>query len=413
MAKIERITIKVNGFTNEVVYIYQMKNTRREFINQSLMAGMALPLMASPFSKSEKRIKEDLYPNNNIPPSGLNILILGGTSFLGPHQIAHALERGHSITTFTRGKTKPTIFTNLYNEIEQLVGDREDNLEALKGRKWDAVIDNSGRKASWTRATAELLKEHVGLYLYISTVSVFYPYYKAGVTEKDELVMKIPEEIADGDEKASYDYGVMKANSEVEARSIFGEDRTIVVRPTFMTGPADRTDRFMYWSTTLAKGGDIIIPGKPKDPVQYIDIRDMADWTIRLIENKSAGTYNGVGPASRMTIPEYVHGAHAAFGTKVNYIEIDDYEFLGSHNLTFQAPWIMDMEKYHGISRVNNDHAIANGLTFRPLATTVRDTYDWWNSQAVDNERREKFNANVNELHNRQEQIIKAWNNRS
>ena len=121
----------------------------------------------------------------------MKILILGGTSFLGPHQIAYALERGHEVSIFTRGKTQPTIFKELFNQVEHLIGDREDNLEALKGRNWDAVIDNSGRKVEWTQATAQLLKDHVGYYTYTSTVSVFYPYYKADAREDWPLVMKV------------------------------------------------------------------------------------------------------------------------------------------------------------------------------------------------------------------------------
>jgi len=214
-------------------------------------------------------------------------LILGGSSFLGPHQIAYALKQGHSVSMFSRGKTEPTIHKELFNDVEKLIGDREDNLDALKGRSWDVVIDNSGRKVAWTKATAELLKESCELYMYISSVSVFYPYYKTGLTEEDPLVLKVPDLTENEDEKMTYDYGVMKANSENAAMEIFGKDRTIIVRPTFMTGPADRTNRFMYWPTQLAKGGDIIIPGNSYDPVQYIDIRDISAWMIRLIENKN------------------------------------------------------------------------------------------------------------------------------
>lgn len=385
------------------------KHNRRQFLDLSIKTSAALPLLSSPLFTSLANSKKE---SRNIP-APLKILILGGTSFLGPHQIAYALGRGHSITTFTRGKTQPTIYKELFKDVEQLIGDREDNLEALKGKKWDAVIDNSGRKVEWAKATAELLKDTVGMYLFTSTVSVYYPYYKADLKEDARLVLEMPEVIEDEGEKRSYDYGIMKAQSELAVEKVFGKDRTTVVRPTFMCGPADRTDRFMFWPISLAKGGDVILPGRDNDPVQHIDVRDIADWMIRLIENKTSGTFNGVGPASASTIPAFVYGAHAAFGSAINFVRIDNYDFLEEQNLGHQLPWIKESEKYYGISRVNNQHSIANGLTFRPLATTVRDSHDWWYSDAVTQERRDNFMNDENGLIKRQENIIKAWHNRS
>ncbi len=192
-----------------------ISTSRRNFINNSLKAAALLPLGTIPFEAFATSEQKSTHLRNS--GSGpLKILLLGGTSFLGPHQIAYALKKGHSITTFTRGKTKPTVHKELFSQVEQLVGDRENNLEALKGRKWDVVIDNSGRKVAWTKATAELLKDHVGLYVYTSSVSVYYPYYKADLRENAPLVLKVPENIEDEDEKYTYDYGVMKANSEIK-----------------------------------------------------------------------------------------------------------------------------------------------------------------------------------------------------
>ena len=388
-----------------------ISTSRRNFINNSLKAAALLPLGTMPFQGfATSELKNTYSRNSGTGP--LNILLLGGTSFLGPHQIAYALKRGHSITTFTRGKTKPTVHKELFSQVEQLVGDREDNLEALKGRKWDAVIDNSGRKVEWTKATAELLKDHVGIYVYTSSVSVYYPYYKADLRENTPLVLKVPDKVEDEDEKYTYDYGVMKANSEIKTRSIIGEGRSIIIRPTFMMGPADRTNRFMYWPTKLAKGGDVIIPGKQEDPVQFIDVRDIAEWMIRLIENKTTGTFNGVGPASAMGISAFAYGSHAAFSSKVNFIKINDYDFLETHNLPYQVPWIQESEKYHGTSRVNIEAAVKSGLTYRPLAKSMKDTYDWWYSDAVTEKRRADFESDPKELHNRQKEIIQQWKKR-
>ena len=382
--------------------------TRRSFVQTGLKATALIPFSGIPlvsFGENEQSLENKALKTIAKP---LNILILGGSSFLGPHQIGYALERGHTITTFTRGKTKPTVHQEIYEKAEHLIGDRENNLEALKNRKWDAVIDNSGRKVEWTEATANLLKDHVGMYIYISSVSVFYPYYKANLKEGDSVVLKVPED-ATGDEKFTYDYGVMKANSELAAQKIFGAKKTVVVRPTFMMGPADRTNRFLYWPTQLAKGNDIIIPGKKEDPVQYIDVRDIADFTIRLIENKTSGVFNGVGPKTEMSITSFAQKAREALNSESNLINIDDYKFLKENNFLFQAPWILDSEKFHGISRVNNEYAKTNGLTFRPLQRTIADTYNWWKSDAVSKERKQKFNSDPNELHNRQVELIKKW----
>jgi 2'-hydroxyisoflavone reductase len=383
--------------------------TRRNFVKNTLKAASLLPLSGIPlqaFANNQSKTNLESKLNNS---KSLKILILGGTSFIGPHQIAYALKRGHQITTFTRGKTIPTIYKKEFEQVEQLIGDRENNLDALTGRKWDVVIDNSGRKVEWTKATAELLKEHVGLYVYVSSVSVYYPYYKANLKEDAPLVLKVPDNITDADEKYTYDYGVMKANSEIEARTIFGQDKTIVIRPTFMIGPADRTNRFLYWPRQLAKNGDVIVPGKNDDPVQFIDVRDVADWMIRLIENKTTGTYNAVGPASKMTIHEFAKQAHSAFDTKVNFIAINDYKFLEENKLFYLMPWILDNKEYHGISRVNNDLSFKNGLTYRPLTTSIKDTHDWWYSKAVNKERKAAFESDVKELHNRQEDILQKW----
>lgn len=382
--------------------------SRRSFISTGVKAAVLVPFSGLPLSGIAYANQTNIKLINE-GTQALDILILGGTSFLGPHQIAYALKRGHRITTFTRGKTKPTVHEDVFSKVEQLTGDRENNLEALKGRKWDAVIDNSGRKVEWTRATAELLKEHVEHYMYTSSVSVYYPYYKDNLKENEPLVLKVPENVEDDDEKYTYDYGVMKANSEIVARSIFGEDRSIIIRPTFMMGPADRTNRFMYWPTQLAKDGEVIIPGKASDPVQFIDVRDIAEWMIRLLENKTTGTFNAAGPGTSMGIEEFVHKAHAKFDSKVNFVNIDNYEFLRSQNLFFQAPWILQSEKYYGMSRVNIDAAIGSGLTYRPLANSMFDTYNWWYSKGVGQERRATFDADPNELHNRQGAILQQW----
>ena len=227
-------------------------HNRRAFIEKGIRLGLISPLMGyhilscSPQEESTNSVQQS---------EKLKILILGGTSFLGPHQIAYALSQGHTVTIFTRGRTQPTIYRELFDQVEQLTGDREDNLSALEQGEWDLVIDNSGRKVQWTLDTANLLKERAKLYLYTSSTGVYYPYLDDNITEETELLLELPTGPDYEENDFIYDYGVMKANSELAAVNTFGVDRTIVVRPTYMFGPADRTNRLVYWPVRLAKGG--------------------------------------------------------------------------------------------------------------------------------------------------------------
>lgn len=340
--------------------------------------------------------------------SPLRILILGGTSFLGPHQVAYAISRGHKVTTFTRGKTVPTVNTAAFEHVESLIGDRVDNLTALENREWDVVIDNSGRAADWTHRTAELLKDKVAMYLYISSTGVYYPHREANVDEDTPVLLKDPLK-EDGTAPESDSFGVMKAKSELEAIKSFGEDRTTIVRPTYMLGPADRTDRFMYWPLRLAKGGDIFVPGKADDPVQYIDVRDVAEWCIRLAENKTAGTYNAVGPQNPQGVLEFAEKSSKAFDVESDIVLVEDSTFLKEQRVSFIIPWIMPEDNYYASARVQNKRAIQAGLTFREVKTTVKDTYDWWNSDAVDTERKTKYEQNTRTVLAREEAILEAW----
>jgi len=379
-----------------------MKKSRRKFIESALALGAAPILGNVPFQK---------FISKKESEQKLKILILGGTSFLGPHQVAYALERGHEVSIFTRGKTKPKIHTQLFSQVEQLVGDREDNLDALKNRRWDVVIDNSGRKVQWTKDTAELLKDNVNLYLYTSSIGVYYPYTGTDFSETRSLVLEMPKNV-DDIEKGTYEYGIMKANSEIAAIKAFGEDRTIVVRPSLIVGPGDRTDRFPYWLARIEKGGDIIIPGSSDEVVQYIDVRDLTQWMIRLLENKAVGTYNGSGPGFPMTTNAFVHGVHASYNSVVNYIQIDDLDFLNENEMIGIQPWVIQLPEYAGMSKSDNSKAINAGLKFRSLSKTVADTHDWWHSDAVTKERRDNILSGERSFMRREKDILEKWNNR-
>ncbi len=385
--------------------------SRRSFLSSGIKAGTVMSLLGHPFLSSGNSLLPNVSRSGKKKLQPLKILILGGTSFLGPHQIAYAMGRGHTISIFTRGRTQPTIHKNFFKDVEHLTGDRENNLEALKGRTWDAVIDNSGRRTQWTRDTAQLLQENVGVYLYTSSTGVFYPYLDADIHEDKRPVLKVPEGINEI-QAMEYGYGVMKANSEIEARSAFGVERTIIVRPTYMMGPADWSDRFTYWPVRLSLGGEVMVPGKSDDPVQYIDVRDVAGWMIRLIEEQKSGVFNAVGPASPTGMHAFVYGVHAAFSSAASFVSVPDYKFLKEHKVLDAIPWIMPTGDNFGSARVNNQLAVKNGLTFTPLAKSSSDIVEWWQSDAVSEERRTKMVSGSGSLMAREKAIVAAWKSR-
>ena len=378
---------------------------RRKWLKTAATLGIGLPLLGqlgckNPMEKGKEQIKND--------PIALKILILGGTSFLGPHQIKYALERGHSVTTFTRGKSEPPIYRDMFKEVESLIGDRADNLEALKNRKWDVVIDNSGHNVDWADASASLLKDTCGMYVFTSSTGVYYPYLTKGVDEDYPVLLEEPDEIPVEAEKLEYWYGVMKANSERVVRKHFGEDRSLIVRPTYMIGPADKSNRFIYWPLSLAKGGEILVPGKDEDPVQYIDVREVTQWTIRLIEKKTSGTFNAAGPATPHNMKLFIEGANQAFSTTKNFIQIPDYAFLKQNNIHDIVPWIMPEGKNYASALINNEKAVKNGLQFRSITQSLEDTYAWWNTDEA-SAVREKFDDTPDHIYNRQGKIIEKW----
>lgn len=386
-------------------------NSRRRFLQKSLALGLLYPLAENVFANNDNLSKSKSKSIGNKAVHPLKILILGGTGFLGPQQIAYALNRGHAISTFTRGKTKPTTQKDVFNQVEQLTGDRENDLEALRGRKWDLVIDNSGNREKWVMDTVDLLKDNVELYLYTSSTGVYYPYLGKDIREDTTPVLKVPDGIT-SIQKLEYDYGVMKARNELTVIKGFGKDRSIIVRPTYMIGPGDNTDRFTYWPERLSRGGEVLVPGKANDPVQYIDARDVAGFMIRLAENKKAGVYNAVGPASPTGMHAFIYGAYAAFSSPISFVMIDDHAFLEKHGILDQVPWIMPVGDNAGSALVNNTWSISHGLSFTPLAESVRDIYNWWHSEAVTEERRNRLVSGDRSLMKKEKEVIAEWRNR-
>ncbi len=304
--------------------------------------------------------------------------MLGGTGFIGPHLVRHAVSRGHHITIFTRGRHD----AELPASVERLVGDRNGQLQALEGKRWDAVVDDSATNPDWVRQSTALLGKAVQRYLFTSSTGVYYPYLQRGVDESTPIHYD-----AADPKDPSESFGTRKAQCERETQRVFG-DRAIIVRPTYIVGPGDTTDRFPYWPVRLARGGDVLAPGKRDDPVQIIDVRDLAELMIKLIEDGRGGVYNAVGPRSPLTARSFYSQAAAALNAKVTFTYVDDYAFLSAHKIEEAIPWAMLKGNDDGMMSVKNDKAIAARLTFRPLATTVRDTLAWWPS--VPEERRAK-----------------------
>ena len=382
-------------------------NLRRQFIKNSLIAAMGVPFVASHLLSCVK--KEGI---NHTKNKKLNILILGGTSFLGPHQIRYALSRGHSVSIFTRGKTKPIIYKDMFKNVESLVGDRENDLSALENKKWDVVIDNSGRDSEWTKKSAQLLKDNADLYLYISSTGVYYPYLKGNINEETSVLLSDPVQGSDSGQEKKDSYGVMKAKSELETIAAFGKERSIIVRPTYMIGPADMTHRFIHWPIRLARGGEILIPGKADDLVQYIDVRDVAEWTIRLCEQKASGTYNAVGPQNQQGMYDFVRQASQAFDIKSTFIQVDDYEFLMQNKVYYIVPWLLPDVNYYGSARISAKKVVNAGLSYRDLKKTVLDTHDWWYSSSLGDEIRSKYENNPLSLLMREKELLKQWKNK-
>ena len=339
--------------------------TRRDFLKStavfsSALLGRGAPALANAVAR--------LHEGPTFAP--LNLLVLGGTGFIGPHLVRHAVGRGHHVTIFTRGRRQ----AELPNEVTRLTGDRNGQLDALAGKKWDAVVDDSATNPDWVRQSAQLLKESVGRYLFTSSTGVYYPYLKRGLDESvaPHLDVKDPKDFSET-------YGVSKARCEREVLDAY-DKRGLVVRPTYIVGPGDTSDRFPYWPVRLAKGGEVLAPGRPNDPVQFIDVRDLAEFMMRLLEEQRSGTYNAVGPRQTLTMPSFLEQAKAAINSDARFTWVDDYDFLAKQGIDEAIPWARLAGNDDGMMSIRNDKAIAAGLGFRPLATTVRDTLAWWPS---------------------------------
>jgi 2'-hydroxyisoflavone reductase len=331
---------------------------RRKFLFGSLVLAACHKAMP----KQPKQVEKKPEPKKTI-------LVLGGTNFLGPHVVTTALARGHTVTLFNRGKTH----TELFPDVEKLRGDRDGQLDALKGRSWDAVVDTSGFVPRIVKMSAELLAPNVKQYLFVSTISVYKQPSTPNMDESGPLETT-PE--PESEDVPKY-YGALKVLCEKAAETAM-PGRVTTVRPGLIIGPGDPTGRFTHWPSRCADGGEVLAPGDGSTPVQYIDGRDLGDWIVHLIEQGTFGTFNALGPDKKITMREVLDGCNAAGGNKAKLTWVD-WKFLEKQDV---GPWAempmwIPTEEDPGFGTMANARAVKAGLTFRPIGDTAKDTLAW------------------------------------
>lgn len=360
-----------------------MTQTRREFVR---LAAGASALGAG-----------ILIPRYRRAP--LTILILGGTGFIGPYQVQYALDRGHTVTLFNRGRTNPGLFPT----VEKLIGDRATDLKSLEGRQWDLVIDNSATDPTWVERSAAVLQQSVKRYCFVSTRSVYFDTSRVPMTIEAPVCTPDNTPVESG---KPLPYCLAKALSENVVRQYFG-DRTLIVRPSLVVGPGDLTDRFTYWPVRIERGGEILAPGDGTDYVQIIDARDLSEWMIRLAELGTTGTYNALGPKTPRLFSEVLHGIKAVTTADASFTWVDA-DFLEKHQVRpyQEMPvWMPSKGTRAGFGRFDISREVALGLTFRSLAATTRDTLDYYHAQPAD--RQDKLKAGITP--DREAEVLKAW----
>lgn len=371
-----------------------MAPTRRDFLDRSL--ALAVGAASFPLLGGGPHPTLSGWPAPSSGPGraarSLRILFLGGTGFIGPHMVRYAMYRGHRVTLFNRGRTAPDLFPG----AEALVGDRDGKLDALAGRQWDAVIDNSGYVPRHVRDSTALLRESVRRYVFISTGSV----YRLDQPEIDENAELLPIEDPQSEDVNRY-YGPLKILCERAVHDAYAH-RGTVLRLHIVAGPGDPTDRFTYWPVRIDTGGEVIAPGQPGDPTQYIDVRDLAEFAIRVVEEDTPGTYNVAGPAlSEMSMAEFLYGIRGITSAPVSFTWVDG-KFLTDRQARFPL-WFPQDSTFRGIGKVRSHRAVAAGLSFRPLATTARETLEWFKEEPA--ERRAKLALNLE----REAQVLAEW----
>ena len=344
-----------------------MTITRRDFLRHSLITGAALGVASTALPDSALAAFTRLRSKRK-----LKILILGGTAFLGPAIVNYALARGHEITLFNRGRTNP----HLFPDLEKIVGDRKESHDALKGRKWDVVIDTSGYFPRVVRQAAAALEGNIGQYIFISTISVYADFSQRGLHEKSP-VGTIEDETTE--EITNETYGPLKALCEQAAEKAM-PGRACNIRPGLIVGPMDRSDRFTYWPVRIAKGGEVLVPGTPDVVTQVIDVRDLAEYIVGCAEKQINGVFNATSPAEELTMGEIFNACKDVSGSDATFTWADGtwLEEQEIHAWSDMPVWVPLEGAEAGHPYIDVRRSLNTGMVFRPIKETVRDTLDWW-----------------------------------
>lgn len=325
----------------------------------------------------------------------MNLLILGGTAFLGRHLVEDALKRGHAVTLFNRGRTNPDLFP----QVETIRGDRKQSLDALADRTWDVVIDTSGYHPTDVQASTAALASQVGHYIFISTISVYADFSTPNLDE-DAEVSRLDDPA--NAEVSNETYGPLKTHCEDAVEAVY-DTRALIIRPGLIVGPHDPTDRFTYWPVRAQKGGEILTPQAPDVPVQYIDVRDLAAWTLDAAARDLSGIYNATGPAVSQGMGELLANCQRVADTDSTLTWVSP-DFIATNEVTpfLELPlWIPpDMP---GLLTVDCRRAIDAGLTFRPTDATVQATLAWHATRPADTQ----LKAGLS--HERESELLAAW----
>ena len=379
-----------------------MLYTRRDVIRSAAMVGVG--------SSGARTTRESDVPQAADP---LRILFIGGTGFIGPHMVRRALARGHSVTLFNRGRTNP----HLFPQVEKLVGDRDGGLGVLEGRSWDAVIDTSGYIPRVVRDSAELLRDNVHRYLFISTGDAYADFVKIGIDE-DYTLDTIDDPT---NEDPSKHYGPLKVLCEQVVQETY-PDRNTILRPGWIIGAGDYNSISSYWPMRIYRGGEVLAPGDPDDPTQIIDPHDLARFVIKVLEEDINGIYNAVGPEAPMTWAEFLYGIRAVTTNPVEFTWVDA-DFLaerGVGSMTDLPIWFPPRDDYptpapfepgaKGFHQMSGRRAIEAGLTFRPLAETAKSIIDEFLSR---NEAWDSRPRRFGLSRERETELLAEWNGRA
>jgi 2'-hydroxyisoflavone reductase len=376
-----------------------MSSSRRKFLQYSLAGASLLALGPESLAASGGKGPAPKKAGKK------RILILGGTGFLGPAVVEAARARGHSLTLFNRGRTRPELFP----DVEKLRGDRDPNkgegLKALEGRKFDAVVDTSGYYPRIVKASAELLAPHVKQYLFISSVSAYASDKTPGEDERGPTA-KMADPTLETMGKDYEFYGALKRLCEEAAEAAL-PGRVANIRPGYIVGPEDRSDRFTYWPVRFDKGGEMLAPGTPNDPLQIIDVRDLAEWLVLLIEGNTNGIFNAVGPGQPWTMGAMLDTCRQVSGkdTKVTWVPADWLKKQGETGDVRLPIYLPPTGDSAGTHLRGNAKAVKAGLKFRPVDVTVRDTLAYF--KGLPEERRDKPRAGLPA--EREAELLALW----